>query len=59
MHLYEQAIRSARENDFVQNATLAYEVFAQFYAARGFVTTVHAYLSNARTATTAGVRPAK
>jgi PAS domain S-box-containing protein len=48
MHLYEQAIRSARENGFVQNEGLAYEVAAQLYAARGFDTTSNAYLQNAR-----------
>ena len=46
--LYEQAIRSARANGFVQNEALAYEVAAQFYAARGFETFADAYLRNAR-----------
>ena len=46
--LYEQAIRSARGNGFVQNEALAYEVAAQFYAARGFETFADAYLRNAR-----------
>ncbi|MGA2702822.1 MAG: histidine kinase dimerization/phosphoacceptor domain -containing protein [Isosphaeraceae bacterium] len=48
MHLYEQAIQSARENGFVQNEGLAHEVAARFYAARGFETIAHAYLRNAR-----------
>ena len=48
MRLYEQAIQSARENGFVQNEGLAYEVAARFYAARGFETIAHAYLRNAR-----------
>jgi PAS domain S-box-containing protein len=48
MRLYEQAIRSARENDFVQNEGLAFEVAARFYAARGFETIRNAYLQNAR-----------
>jgi PAS domain S-box-containing protein len=48
MRLYEQAIRSARENGFVQNEGLAYEVAAQFYGARGFDTFADAYLRNAR-----------
>jgi predicted ATPase/signal transduction histidine kinase/GAF domain-containing protein/CheY-like chemotaxis protein len=48
MHLYEDAIRSARENRFVQNEGLAHEVAARFYAARGFETIAHAYLRNAR-----------
>jgi hypothetical protein len=33
MHLYEQAIQSARENGFVQNEALAHEVAAPFYLA--------------------------
>ncbi len=32
--LYEKAIRSARANGFVHNKAIAYEVAAQFYAAR-------------------------
>ena len=48
MRLYEQAIRSARENGFVQNEGLANEVAARFYAARGFETIANAYLRNAR-----------
>lgn len=47
-HLYETAIRSARENGFVHNEALAYELAARFYAARGFETIAHAYLRNAR-----------
>jgi PAS domain S-box-containing protein len=46
--LYEQAILSARENDFVQNEGLAHEVAARFYTARGFETIADAYLRNAR-----------
>src|SRR5262249_29154136 len=46
--LYEEAIRSARENDFVHNEALANELAARFYAARGFETISHAYLRNAR-----------
>jgi PAS domain S-box-containing protein len=48
MQLYEQAIRSARENGFVQNEALAYEVAARFYVAHGFETIAHTYLRNAR-----------
>ena len=48
MQLYEQAIQSARENGFVQNEALAYEVAARFYAARGFAVIAHVYLSKAR-----------
>src|ERR1700730_6329065 len=48
MRLYEQAIRSASENGFVQNEGLVHEVAARFYAARGFETIANAYLRNAR-----------
>ncbi len=48
MRLYEQAIRSASENGFVQNEGLAHEIAARFYAARGFETIANAYLRNAR-----------
>ena len=46
--LYEQAIRSARDNAFVQNEALSYELAARFYAARGFEQIAHLYLRNAR-----------
>jgi PAS domain S-box-containing protein len=46
--LYEEAIRSSRENDFVHHEALANELAARFYAARGFETISHAYLRNAR-----------
>jgi hypothetical protein len=48
MRLYEQAIRSARENGFVQNEGLAHEVAARFYTARDFDTIARAYLREAR-----------
>ena len=48
MHLYEQAIQSARENGFVQNEALAHELAARFYLARGFETIARTYLRNAR-----------
>ena len=48
MQLYEQAIESARENGFVQNEALAYEVAARFYLACGFEKIAHTYLRNAR-----------
>jgi len=48
MRLYEEAIRAARENGFVQNEALAHEVAAQFYATHGFETIAHAYLCKAR-----------
>jgi len=46
--LYEQAIRSAREQSFVQNEALAYEWAARFYASRGFDDIAHLYLRRAR-----------
>jgi PAS domain S-box-containing protein len=48
MRLYEQAIRSARDNGFVHNEALANELAANFYAALGFETISRAYLRNAR-----------
>ena len=48
MRLYEQAIRSARENGFVQNEGLAHEVGRAVLHARGFETSANAYLRNAR-----------
>jgi PAS domain S-box-containing protein len=48
MDLYEQAIRSARANGFVQNEALAYELAARFYAARGFEQISETYLRKAR-----------
>ncbi len=46
--LYEEAIRSARENGFVHNEALANEIASRFYAARGLETIAHAHLRNAR-----------
>jgi signal transduction histidine kinase/ActR/RegA family two-component response regulator len=48
MHFYEEAIRSARANDFVHNEALANELAGRFYAARGFQKIAHAYLHDAR-----------
>jgi PAS domain S-box-containing protein len=48
MHLYEQAIRSARDHGFVQNEALSHELAARFCAARGFDTFAHACLREAR-----------
>ncbi|MGA2125291.1 MAG: AAA family ATPase [Xanthobacteraceae bacterium] len=48
MRLYDQAIRSAGENGFVQNEGLAHEMAARFYAARGVETVAHACLREAR-----------
>ena len=48
MRLYEQAIQSARDNNFVQNEGLAHELAAQFYAARGVERIAYIYLRDAR-----------
>jgi PAS domain S-box-containing protein len=47
-HLYEQAIRSARENGFVHNEALANELAARFYGARGFEKIANTYRRDAR-----------
>src|SRR5262249_32102380 len=46
--LYEQAIRSARENGFTQHEGIANELAAKFYLSRGYETSANAYLRNAR-----------
>src|SRR5262249_21082635 len=46
--LYEAAIRSARENQFVQNEALANELAARFHAARGFDKIAMTYMREAR-----------
>jgi len=48
MNLYERAIRSARDNGFVNNEALANEVASRFYAARGFEDIARLYLQKAR-----------
>jgi PAS domain S-box-containing protein len=48
MRLYQQGIRSARVNGFVQHEALGYELAARFYAARGFDEIADHYLRNAR-----------
>ena len=48
MRLYEQAIQSARDNNFVQNEGLAHELAARFYAARGLERIAYVYLREAR-----------
>ncbi len=48
MRLYERAIRSAREQGFVQNEGVAYEVAARFYSARGSETSANAHRREAR-----------
>jgi PAS domain S-box-containing protein len=47
MRLYDQAIRSARDNDFIQQEALAAELAARFYHTRGFERIAHAYLRDA------------
>jgi GAF domain-containing protein len=46
--LYEQAIRSAHENNFIHNEALANELAAGFYAARGYEKIARVYLRDAR-----------
>ena len=48
MSLYEQAIRSAHDNGFVNNEALANELASRFYAARGFDDIARLYLQKAR-----------
>jgi GAF domain-containing protein len=48
MRLYEEAIRAARENGFVQNEGLGNELAARYYLDRGYETIGHAYLREAR-----------
>jgi signal transduction histidine kinase len=48
MRLYERAVRSARENGFIQNEGIASEVAGRFYLNRGFETIGHIYLRGAR-----------
>jgi hypothetical protein len=48
LRLYEEAIRSARENGFVQNEGVAHEVAAQYCLAHGLETAGYAHLRNAR-----------
>jgi predicted ATPase/GAF domain-containing protein/tRNA A-37 threonylcarbamoyl transferase component Bud32 len=47
-HLYEEAIRSARENGFVQNEAIAFELASKFYRGRGFDLIADSYLCEAR-----------
>ena len=46
--LYEDSLRSARENGFVHNEALANELAAKFYFRRGSQTVAYAFLRNAR-----------
>jgi predicted ATPase/signal transduction histidine kinase len=47
-HLYEDAVRLARDHGFVQNQALASELAGRFHAGRGLDTIAGAYLRNAR-----------
>ena len=47
IHLYEQAVRTARENGFVQNEAIANELAAKFYFSLHNETSAYAYLRNA------------
>ena len=48
MRLYEQSIRSARDNGFIHNEALANELASRFYAARGFEKIARVYMHDAR-----------
>ena len=48
MRLYDEAIRAARENGFVQDEGIAHEVATRFYVVRGFDLIAEAYLRKAR-----------
>jgi PAS domain S-box-containing protein len=48
MRLYEAAIRSARDNGFIQNEALSHELASRFYAARDFTAIALSYLRAAR-----------
>ena len=48
MALYEEAVKSARENEYTQNEALANELAAKFYLAKGLDTVARAYLMEAR-----------
>ncbi|HYD58835.1 MAG TPA: EAL domain-containing protein [Noviherbaspirillum sp.] len=48
--LYEQAIRSAAENGFIQDCAIGFELASAFYRARGFTLIADTYLREARAA---------
>ncbi|MBW4428866.1 MAG: AAA family ATPase [Nostoc desertorum CM1-VF14] len=45
--LYEQAIQGARENEYIQEEALAYELAAKHYLARGLEKFAHLYMKEA------------
>lgn len=47
-YLYEDAVRFAREQDFIQVEAIANELASRFHADRGFETIAEAYYRNAR-----------
>jgi PAS domain S-box-containing protein len=48
MRLYEEAIRAAHENGFVENGGVANELAGQFYLKRGIEKVAYSYLRDAR-----------
>ncbi|AKU95167.1 Signal transduction histidine kinase CheA [Labilithrix luteola] len=48
MRLYRDAIRSARDNGFIQNEAVAYELGSRFHASRGFDDFAETYFRGAR-----------
>ncbi|MDF5728958.1 MAG: AAA family ATPase [Rhizonema sp. PD38] len=48
MDFYEQAIQGAKDNGYIQEEALAYELAAQFYLARGMQKFAQTYLKEAR-----------
>jgi PAS domain S-box-containing protein len=48
MRLYEEAIKTAHKNGFVQNEAVANELASRFYGKGGFETIARAYLKEAR-----------
>ncbi|HBL57170.1 MAG TPA: hypothetical protein DDZ80_00925, partial [Cyanobacteria bacterium UBA8803] len=47
MDCYEQAIKGARENEYLQEEALAYELVAEFYLARGMEEFAQTYMTKA------------
>ena len=48
MKLYDEAIKSAEENEYIQNAAIGNELAAKFYLANGFNTIAKTYMIEAR-----------